>query len=162
MPGTRCNLDAAVPYCSSPGDARDDRANVARSSSDNILDVLANDSRSESSCRDGAFAVLSVTGTGAASSTATTAEGGTASVGPDGADVTYTPPSDRCGFIDTFKYTADLGGGVQDSATVRVLVKCVCSDGMLDAASSATSARPTARCRPAAAAPAPSTSCAAT
>ena len=37
-----------------------------------------------------------------------------------------------CGFVDTFKYTADLGGGVTDNATVRIVIKCVCGDGVLD------------------------------
>jgi cysteine-rich repeat protein len=42
-------------------------------------------------------------------------------------------PTDRCGFVDSFVYAANLGGGVTDSATVRVLVRCVCGDGALDA-----------------------------
>jgi cysteine-rich repeat protein len=133
VPGTRCNLTAPVPYCSSTGEARDDYARVQRQSSGNIIDVLANDSRSESSCMDPVKLVVSLKGaSGPIGSTITTAAGGSVTITAAGANVTYSAPSQACGFIDSFEYTANLGGGVLDSATVRVLVRCVCGDGYLD------------------------------
>ena len=132
VPGTRCNTSATVPYCSSPGEARDDNTSVERSSAGNVIDVLANDSRSESSCQDPIMKVVSVTGPNGTGATATTDQGGTVTISNNGGDVTYTAPADSCGFVDTFTYTADLGGGVTDSATVRVIVRCVCGDGVRD------------------------------
>ncbi len=133
VPGTRCMLDAPVPYCSSPGEARDDYTQVQRGATGNVVDVLANDSRSESSCLDPIKRVISVSGRGVTGATVTSEQGGSATVSNAGANVTYSAPSDRCGFVDSFVYTANLGGGVTDSATVRVLVRCVCGDGVLDA-----------------------------
>lgn len=55
LPGTVCKLDAAEqggePYCHAPGEARDDRFRVGVNGQDVSLDVLANDVRSESACR---------------------------------------------------------------------------------------------------------------
>ena len=134
VPGTRCNVSAPVPYCSSRGEALDDYAKVQRQSSGNVIDVLANDSRSESACIDPVKRVVSLALVGAPVVTSiTTAQGGTVTITNSGANVTYAAPSNGCGFIDRFDYTADLGGGVLDSATVRVLVRCVCGDGILDA-----------------------------
>lgn len=130
--GTRCVAGASVSYCAAPGEARDDLATAQISATGNVIDVLANDSRSEASCIDPVRKVLSVTGTGDAGTTASTAKGGTVTVTNDGANVTYDAPEGVCGFVDSFVYTANLGGGVLDDATVRVLVECICGDGVED------------------------------
>jgi cysteine-rich repeat protein len=106
------------------------------------LDVLANDSLSESACVDPTFAVLAICGDGVqspyelANPTSCPTEptpNGQPTLEPDGS-VTYDPPDDgSCGFFDTFVYTVDLGGGVIDTAQVRVVVKCICGDGLTDA-----------------------------
>jgi cysteine-rich repeat protein len=144
-PGTTCNLTAAIPYCNSPGDARDDGYQVDRDSAGAAnpvpLDVLANDSLSESACIDPNLTILSVCGDGVQQAYEASHAGhcandgapvGTPALTPGGG-VTYDAPDDgKCGFLDTFTYTVDLGGGVIDTATVRVLVACVCGDGVLD------------------------------
>lgn len=130
-PGTRCQVDAEIPYCASEGEARDDVASVQSSSTANVIDVLANDSRSESTCIDPRLRVVAINGNSSADTAIATAEGGSVRFDASGTQVTYAAPTDRCGFIDTFSYTADLGGNVRDDATVRILVKCVCGDGVL-------------------------------
>jgi cysteine-rich repeat protein len=133
VPGTLCNLGAPVPYCSSQGQARDDYAKVPRNSSGNVIDVLANDSRSESSCRDPEKRVINLKGAnGQNGSSVTTVDGGSVTITNGGGNVTYTAPSGTCGFVDQFDYDAALGGGVVGTATVRVLVLCVCGDGVRD------------------------------
>jgi cysteine-rich repeat protein len=105
--------------------------------------VLANDSLSESACVDPNLTILSVCGDGVAQPYEATPAG--AAKCPDdsapignpgftpGGGVTYDAPDDgKCGFLDTFTYTVDLGGGVIDTATVRVLVACVCGDSLVD------------------------------
>jgi len=130
-PGTRCQLSAPVPYCASKGEARDDSLSVQASASNVPVDVLANDSRSESTCVDPRLRVISINGTSTANTPVTTSEGGSAQFDASGTQVTYSAPAGRCGYVDTFLYVADLGGGVTDSATVRILVKCICGDGAL-------------------------------
>lgn len=133
LPGTTCNLTAAVPYCSARGRANDDYATVDRAETGHVIDVLANDTRSESSCINPIKKVISL-GLKSAPvvTTITTAFGGTVTITNGGANVTYSAPASGCGFIDRFDYTADLGGGVLDDANVRVLVRCVCGDGVKD------------------------------
>ena len=144
VPGTSCNTASDIPYCHSPGDARDDGYQVDRGSASSAaipLDVLANDSLSESACVDPNLTILSVCGDGVSQAYETAHAGhcaddgvaiGTPALTTEG-DVTYDAPDDgKCGFLDTFTYTVDLGGGVIDTATVRVLVACVCGDGVVD------------------------------
>lgn len=133
VPGTTCNLSAPVPYCSSRGQANDDYAKVAQGEADHAIDVLANDSRSEASCVDPVKKVVSLgVQTAPTVTSVTTVMGGTVTITNNGADVTYSAPASGCGFLDQFDYTADLGGGVLDDAHVRVLVSCVCGDGIRD------------------------------
>ena len=145
VPGTECKEDAVVPYCHSPGDARDDGYQVDRDGSNANnpvpLDVLANDSLSESACMDPNLTILSVCGDGVQqpyeaahplNCPSDTGTFGTPVLTPGGT-VTYDSPNDgKCGFLDSFTYTVDLGGGVIDTATVRVVVACVCGDGIVD------------------------------
>src|SRR5690606_1897866 len=56
--------------------------------------------------------------------------GGAIAIAADGQTVTYTPAADFCGTQERFSYCAALGGGEVDSADVRVLVECVCGDGV--------------------------------
>lgn len=124
VPGTRCNTGAAVPYCHAPGEARDDRAQVGIGSSDNVIDVLANDTLSESACVAPFKRIVSVDETGL--------RGDIVGFSPGATTLSYSAPADdSCGFTDTFTYVADLGGGVLDSATVRVVVACICGDGII-------------------------------
>ncbi len=148
-PGTICNLDGidtvGVPYCHAPGDARDDRYRVDRDavSEDNPvpLAVLINDSLSESACIDPNIRIVSVCGDGVEQpyeadhpDNCTDEPDPQGTVTWDGDDtIDYDAPDDgSCGFIDTFTYTANLGGNVFDTATVRVLVACVCGDEVID------------------------------
>ena len=149
-PGTLCNLDGVssvgTAFCNAPGEARDDIYEVERDVSEAInpipLDVLANDTLSESACVDPRFTILAVCGDGVQSqyemdnedSCPTEPEPiGTVTFDEDGGEITYDAPEDgSCGFFDTFVYTVDLGGGVIDTAQVRVAVNCVCGDGITD------------------------------
>jgi cysteine-rich repeat protein len=122
VPGTVCATGATIPYCHAPGDARDDRFFVEVDATGNNLDVLANDSLSESACLDPVMRILSVDTTGMSGSLVDFAEGDTF--------LTYDAPGGgECGLVDSFEYTADLGGGVTDTASVRVVIECVCGDG---------------------------------
>ncbi len=124
IPGTTCNLDAAEPYCNSPGEARDDRYSVDVSSTDNLLDVLANDSLSESACIDPQMKIISIDTTNLRGEIPNFTSGDT--------ELHYDAPDDgSCGFVDEFTYVADLGGGVTDDATVRITVACICGDGVV-------------------------------
>lgn len=108
------------------------------------LDVLANDSLSESACVDPRLTILAVCGDGVAQTYETAHPEscpidtepdpiGTVTFDEGGGEITYDAPNDgSCGFFDTFVYTVDLGGGVIDTAQVRVAVNCVCGDGITD------------------------------
>jgi len=121
LPGTRCDLSGTIAYCHAEGEARDDRVTVDVDSTGNIIDVLANDTLSESACVDPVKRIVSVDPTGM--------RGTIVGFMPGDPDLTYDAPRfGACGFIDTFTYTADLGGGVLDTATVRVVIACVCGD----------------------------------
>jgi cysteine-rich repeat protein len=106
------------------------------------LDVLANDSLSESACVDPRFTIIAVCGDGVQSQYEMDEEEscpiepepiGTVTFDEDDGEITYDAPEDgSCGFFDTFVYTVDLGGGVIDTAQVRVAVNCVCGDGITD------------------------------
>jgi cysteine-rich repeat protein len=149
-PGTLCNLDGVstvgTAFCNAPGEARDDVYEVERDVAAEVnpipLDVLANDSLSESACVDPRFTILAVCGDGVqsqyemdnADSCPTEPEPiGTVTFDEGDGEITYDAPEDgSCGFFDTFVYTVDLGGGVIDTAQVRVAVNCVCGDGITD------------------------------
>ncbi|HMI90254.1 MAG TPA: DUF4215 domain-containing protein, partial [Polyangiales bacterium] len=110
-PGTSCKQDAAVPYCHSPGDARDDGYQVDRDGTGTVnavpLDVLANDSLSESACIDPNLTILSVCGDGVAqayeSAHAENCPNDSTPIGSPGltgGGVTYDAPDDgKCGFL---------------------------------------------------------------
>jgi len=123
--GTSCNTavgDGELAYCHQPAVARDDRTTVAKNSTGTVIDVLANDTLSESACTDPVKRIVD-TDTTDTQGTVTCTE----------FECTYdAPEGESCGFIDTFTYTADLGGGIQDDATVRVVIACVCGDGQVD------------------------------
>lgn len=128
VPGTACKLDAmetegVPPYCYAPTAARDDAYSVAINSADHDLDVLRNDTRSASVCTGSPVSITSVT---------TPSLGGSVLIAPGSGSVIYTPLAGACGQVETFDYTADLGGE-SDTATVRVLVACVCGDGIQQA-----------------------------
>ncbi len=149
-PGTVCNLDGVntvgAAYCHAPGDARDDRYRVDRDvvgeTNPVALNVLLNDSLSESACVDPRLRIVSACGDGVQqqyeidhpdSCTDEPVPRGTVTWIEGDETIGYDAPDDKsCGFIDTFTYTADLGGGVYDTASVRVLVACVCGDGVVD------------------------------
>src|SRR5687768_13408198 len=97
-----------------PPQAVDDSATVAEDSVDNIIDVLSNDNDPPPA---NVFSVGSVSDPAH----------GTASVGPGGAHVLYTPDPDYCNSppgttLDTFTYTLQP---VPSTATVTVTVTCV-------------------------------------
>lgn len=119
VPGTACKLDEPVPYCYAPAIARDDSYTVAVDSSDNVLDVMKNDTNSDAVC-SGAPAAITATTPGS--------EGGTITIATDGTHLEYSPKPGFCGGIEEFDYTANLGG-IDDTAHVSVLVACVCGDG---------------------------------
>ena len=123
IPGGICTMapGVPVPYCASPALARDDLATVAANSTANVIDVLDNDTVSEGICRDGRVRITSLDTTGTL---------GTVTISPDGSTAIYTPPPGLCGWIDTFDYTALLGGGEMGSATANVFIACVCGDGI--------------------------------
>jgi cysteine-rich repeat protein len=128
VPGTACKLDAMVtegvpPYCYAPATARDDAYSVAINSADHDLDVLRNDTRSASVCTGSLVAITAVTAPSL---------GGAVTIAGGGASVVYTPLAGACGQVESFEYTADLGGE-SHTAAVRVLVECVCGDGITQA-----------------------------
>ena len=88
-------------------DADDDTATVNEDSTNNIIDVLANDTDVDG----GTLTVTAVT----------QGANGTVAVGTGGANVLYTP---NAGFVgtDTFTYTISDGQGGSDTATVTVTV----------------------------------------
>lgn len=94
-----------------PPDGRDDEFTVDRNTTNNRLDVLAND-RSDPDTGE----TLRVT----LGAPQTTTRGGTVSITTDGRAVNYTPAS---GFVgsDTFTYTVS-DGGLTDVVTVNVIV----------------------------------------
>ena len=95
-----------------PPVARHDDLFVDEQSSDNVLDVLHNDSDPDA---NDTLTVISV---------GPTDQGGTASVAADGLSVVYTP---NAGFIgnETFSYTIQDGSGATATATVAVDVEAV-------------------------------------
>jgi cysteine-rich repeat protein len=107
-----------------------------------LLDVLANDTLSESACVDPRFTILAVCGDGVMQpyemdtpdNCPTDTEpmpNGTVTF-QDG-EIDYDAPDDgSCGFFDTFTYTVDLGGGDIQTAQVRVAVNCLCGDAIVD------------------------------
>ncbi len=144
LPGTACLGSDGLPclggicHCTAPATARDDVAYADLNSSNDVIDVLANDTKSLATCRDNTVQVIKLCAVGedccsaSVASTTTAGRGGVISIGNGGANVIYTPPADFCGSVDAFSYCALLGGGDQDSADVRVLVPCTCGNGALD------------------------------
>lgn len=125
VPGTACKLDAMAtegvpPYCFAPATARNDAYQVDINSTGNGLSVLDNDTRSDAVCTGESVLITAVS---------TPDMGGAVSIAGDGQSLTYTPAADTCGGVESFEYTADLGG-VSDTALVRVVVACVCGDNI--------------------------------
>ncbi len=89
--------------------AVNDAATVAEDSTNNAIDVLANDTDTDGGAKSVASAVSPTT------------QGGTVTVPPGGANVLYTPAANFCG-TDTFTYTLTPGSS---SATVTVTVTCI-------------------------------------
>lgn len=123
VPGTICKLDEPIPYCYSPAVARDDRFTVSRDSASQPLDVLANDAFADAVCSGAAPMITAVT---------PGSNGGTIAVNGGGTAVNYMPVGGMCGFVETFTYTANLGGGIVDTASVRVTVPCVCGNNIIE------------------------------
>ena len=128
VPGTACKLDAmetegVPPYCFAPTSARDDAYSVAINSANHDLDVLRNDTRSASVCTGSPVSILSVT---------PPSLGGSVMIAVGDGSLIYTPLAGACGGVETFEYTADLGGET-DTAVVRVLIECVCGDDITQA-----------------------------
>ncbi len=96
--------------------AEDDLFTVKQNSSDNVLNVLANDSDP-----DGDALTIAAVGL--------TDSGGTAST--DGGLITYSPAVDFVG-TETFTYTVSDGQGGTDIATVSVAVQRDCSGDALN------------------------------
>lgn len=119
LPGTACNLSKPVSgkgWCEPRAVARDDGYRASINSSANRFEVTRNDTAS-ANCTGKPPQVKSI---------GTLDQGGTATVAPGSTAILYTPKAGFCG-VETFRYTADLGG-VTDDATVKVLVQCVCGD----------------------------------
>lgn len=123
VPGTVCKLDAEIPYCYAPTVARDDRYTIARDAPATPLDVMANDSFSDTVCA-GADPLITAVTPGD--------HGGTIAIAGGGTHISYTPMGGQCGFVETFTYTANLGGGVSDTAQVQVTVPCVCGNDIVE------------------------------
>ena len=132
VPGTQCITEDEMgnpvpsPYCFAPVNARDDVYAVATTSPDpNQLDVLLNDVRSAGICTDNTVQITNVTAIDGAADLQARLDILTSG----GQLVDYTKPTGECGITETFEYTALLGGGESDTATVRVFIECVCGDG---------------------------------
>ncbi len=125
--GAECVDGGTVSFCSAEAKARDDygSANTAPI----IVPVLDNDTLSTGICADQAVQVESVTPT-LLGGTVTITTGD--SCGQYSSCVTYTPPPGVCNVIDQFDYTALLGGGDSDTATVFITITCDCGDGNID------------------------------
>jgi hypothetical protein len=89
--------------------ANDDTATVAEDSSDNIIDVLANDTDPD------------IGDTLTVSAVTQGSRGGTVEIAEDGLSVLYTPAANVFG-EETFTYTASDGKGGTDTATVTVQI----------------------------------------
>ena len=122
VPGTVCKLDEAIPYCYAPAVARDDRFSVARDTSAD-LDVLANDAFADAVCAGAAPMITAVT---------TGNHGGTITIAGGSARVHYVAQAGQCGFVETFTYTANLGGTATGTAAVAVTVPCVCGNTIVE------------------------------
>ena len=95
-----------------PPEAVNDFFNVVQNSSNNVLDVLANDHQGAD---EGVFELLTVIAVTQGSA------GGSVQIGSSGLNVRYTPPVGFSG-IETFNYTLSDGRGGTDVATVTVTV----------------------------------------
>ena len=137
LPGTVCRTkdDQGLPldinYCWAPATARDDYSN-ANAGDVKAVRVLDNDTRSEGTCTDGTVRVVSATPT-VYGGTVTVVNNNTTLCGASGSCVTYTPRPGVCNVIDSFDYTALLGGNDPGTATVFVTVTCGCGNGTVDA-----------------------------
>ena len=89
--------------------AVDDTAGVTEDSSDNVLDLLANDTDVDTGDS------LRITALGALS------DGGSATIGAGGSQVLYSPAADFAG-TETFTYTIADDAGLTDTASVSVIV----------------------------------------
>lgn len=125
LPGASCKTSAEVPYCYLPERARPDRFIVDVDTTNNLLDLTANDALGNSVCTGGAEGIVTLT---------SSPEGATVSIRSDADPATldrridYTPPAGICGVTDVFSYTADLGDTTQ-SAQIEVVVRCICGNG---------------------------------
>ncbi len=128
--GATCQSGNGINYCASPGKARDDFSNTSLGATVPI-DVLANDTRSQGTCRDSTFDLVSV---GESAYGATVEISDDVSVcGGSAPCVIYTPPLNRCNLIDTFEYTVNVGGGeAPKTASVHVVVSCACGNAVVD------------------------------
>ena len=97
----------SISVANQPPTANADTATVAKNSTANIIDVLANDTDPEGN-------TLTVTAV-------STPTNGTAAVGTGGANVTYTPNTNFAG-TDSFTYTISDGHGNTATGTVAVTV----------------------------------------
>jgi hypothetical protein len=112
--GTTATVTVTVSCVDDPPVAANDAATAAEGSSNNLINVLANDTDIDG----GSDTIASVT----------QPANGTAAVGPNGLSVAYTPDPGYCNQIpngppDTFSYTLSPG---TSSATVAMTVICAC------------------------------------
>lgn len=108
---SKCDEGAVTITVASVNDdptATDDTFVIAQNSSDNVINVLVNDSFAPDT---GETLTISAVGT--------PSEGGSATI--DGATIKYTPKTDFTG-TETFTYTISDGNGGEDTATVTVAV----------------------------------------
>ena len=146
-PGTTCvpsggGAPANVGYCTRQAGANDDYAEFEAVQTATPIDVLANDVVGEGACYNNAKMVVAI-GTACYMGTCTPGNvvdapiaGATVTIGAGGTNITYIPPANTCGYVDTFTYWARLGNSSQttpyyDYATVTVVVGCDCGDGIV-------------------------------
>jgi large repetitive protein len=107
----QATVTVVVQAVNDPPTANDDTFTLVKDTSNNVLDVLANDS----SDPDGPE-VLTIVAVG------TTAAGGVVEIAADGLSLRYTPPAGFTG-TDTFTYTIQDPGQLTAQATVTVTVQ---------------------------------------
>ena len=107
------NVTVTVTNVNDPPTANDDTATVDEDTSENIINVLANDS-----ILPDAGETLTITAVGP------TDNNGTVTIAPGGTHLLYTPAPDFFG-TETFTYTVSDGSGGTDTGTVVVTVNNV-------------------------------------
>lgn len=103
-------VSVTVVNVNDPPDAVNDDLEVDELSTNNVLDVMANDSPGPFEATVDAIRIVAKTDP----------TNGTLTIGTGGANLIYTPNSNFFGGSDTFTYTIRDNGGLEDTATVTV------------------------------------------